>query len=138
MKKFITAMLASVIATSSALAIDLSTYTIAGKPTPAPVIEHQLPHIPWDADAHNKFFDLVMTQVMSNDDLDPQWTTPMIVDAVKCMDESFSSDYTFASFLGNWATPSDEFNIEVELTTEICFTAAFMLHSAEETEIKYY
>jgi len=138
MKKFISAIAASVIAASSVFAIDLSKFELADKPAPAPAIEHNLPHIEWDADAHNKFFDLVMTQVMSNDDLDPQWTTPMIVDAVKCMDESFSSDYTFASFLGNWATPSDEFNIEVELTTEICFTAAFMLHSAEETEIKYY
>jgi len=137
MKKFITAMLASVIATSSALAIDLSTYTIAGKPTPAPVIEHQLPHIPWDADAHNKFFDLVMTQVMNDNnlDLDPDWTTPMIVSAVKCMDAHFSSEYGFAQFLGNWDIPSDDFTIEIELTTELGFTSSYLLHSTATEEV---
>jgi hypothetical protein len=135
MRKFITAILATAITASSAFAIDLSKGV--SYPTPAPVIEHKLPHIPWDADAHNKFFDLVMTGVMNDAELDEEWTTPMIVDAVKCMDASFSSDYSFASFLGNWDTPSEEFNTELELATEVCFVASYVLHSNKE-EIKYY
>ena len=135
MKKFISAITASVIAATSALAIDLSKGV--SYPTPAPVIEHNLPHIPWDADAHNKFFDLIVTQVISNDDLDSEWTTPMIVDAVKCMDRHFSTEYGFAEFLGNWDIPSEDFNIEIELTTELCFIGSYTIHSEEE-EIKYY
>ena len=137
MKKFISAIAASVIAASSAMAIDLSKYEFAPKPSPAPAIEHNLPHVPWNADAHNKFFDLIISQVLSNDDLDEEWTTPMIVDAVKCMDRHFSTEYGFAEFLGHWDVPSEDFNIEVELTTELCFTGSYTIHTQEE-EIKYY
>ena len=135
MKKFITAILATAITATSAFAIDLS--KDASYPTPAPVIEHELPHIPWDRDAHNKFFDLVMGSVMDDEDLDPLYTTEMLVDAVKCMDEAFSSEYSFASFLGEWDNPSEQFNMELEVTTEFCFIASYTLHSNKE-EIKYY
>lgn len=135
MRKFITSILATAITATSAFAIDLSgpiTY-----PTPAPVIEHNLPHIEWDRDAHNKFFDLVMESVMDDEDLDPNYTTKMLVDAVKCMDEAFSSDYSFARFLGEWDNPSDTFLMQMDLATEFCFIASYTLHSNQE-EIKYY
>ena len=106
-------------------------------PTPAPVIEHELPLIPWDRDAHNKFFDLVMGSVMDDEDLDPLYTTEMLVDAVKCMDEAFSSEYSFASFLGEWDNPSELFNTQLKVTTEFCFIASYTLHSSQE-KIKYY
>ena len=135
MRKFITSILATAITATSAFAIDLSgpiTY-----PTPAPVIEHELPLIPWDRDAHNKFFDLVMGSVMNDEDLDPLYTTDMLVDAVQCMDEAFSSEYSFATFLGEWDNPSELFSTQLEVTTEFCFIASYTLHSSQE-EIKYY
>ena len=137
MRKLITSLLATAITATSAFPIDLSNYEYAPKPAPAPVVEHVLPHVPWDRDAHSKFFDLMMSGVMGNEDLDPLWTTPMLVDAVKCMAESFSSDYSLASFLGEWELASDEFQMEIDVTTEICFTASYVLHSTQE-EIKYY
>jgi hypothetical protein len=135
MRKFITSILATAITATSAFAIDLSgpiTY-----PTPAPVIEHNLPHIEWDRDAHNKFFDLVMESVMDDEDLDPNYTTKMLVDAVKCMDEAFSSDYSFARFLGEWDNPSDTFLMQMDLATEFCFVASYTLHSNKK-DVKYY
>lgn len=137
MKKFITAILATTITATSAFAIDLSKYEYAPKPSPAPVVEIEMPHIPWTDDSHRWFFDMIMTQVVSDEDLDPRYTTPMLVDAVKCMDEHFSNEYGFAEFITNFEFPSDEFNIEVELATELCFTASFVIHSSQE-EIKYY
>lgn len=137
MKKFISAITASLIAASSVMAIDLSKYEYAPKPSPAPVVETKMPHIPWTNESHNWFFDLIMTQVMSDEDLDEGWTTKMIVDAVQCMDTHFSDEYGFAEFVTNWEFPNDDFTIEVELLTELCFTGAYALHGNKE-EIKYY
>lgn len=135
MQKFITAIIASVIAASSAMAIDLSKYELAGKPEPAPAVEYNLPVIPWTPDQHNKFFDLVMTQTLEAENLDEAYTTRMLVDAVKCMDTHFSEEYSFAQFLGNMMTPDTVFEVEWELSVELCFTGSYQIHAeAEEGE----
>ena len=137
MKKFIAAITASVIAASSAMAIDLSTYEIAGKPTPAPTVEHNLPVIPWTADQHNKFFDLVMTQTLAVEDLDEDYTTRMLVDAVKCMNTHFSEEYSFAQFLGYMMTPDTAFEVEWDLSVELCFLGSYQVHTEVEEGVTY-
>ena len=136
MKKFIAAITASVIAASSAMAIDLSRYEIAGKPEPALAVEYNLPVIPWTPDQHNKFFDLVMTQTLEAE-LDEAYTTRMLVDAVKCMNTHFSEEYSFAQFLGYMMTPDTAFEVEWDLSVELCFLGSYQVHTEVEEGVTY-
>jgi len=133
-KKLALAIALSMSFPSVAYGIDLSKGIFY--PEPAPIVEHKLPHIPWTKESHNYFFDLVMTEVMDQD-IDERYTTPMLIDAVQCMDTHFSEEYGFAEFLGNWEFPDEDFNLELQIMTELCFISSYNLHQDKE-KIKYY
>lgn len=136
-KKLALAIALSMSFPSVAYGVDLSKFELAGKPKPAPEVELNLPVIPWTPDQHNKFFDLVMSQTLEAENLDEAYTTRMLVDAVKCMDKHFSESYSFAQFLGYTITPDTAFEVEWELSVELCFQGSYQVHTEAE-KIKYY